>query len=267
MLARATTDAGGCRHRPSLTPRWPAAILRAGRRGPTIGSLRRMGELDLATVAAANDAWVLAPEGSEVVETAEYRLVRFPERFADPLQVQWVRSARPAEAVLEEVVARAVGFGLPEAHVKLGVGLPLVGEHLLTNSTSASSVDSRSWMRSSRQTQSFHFVSSTRFIARTYRLVEPAARLNRPATLCSGSSHVQPDYRRPPAPAPSPTGRHSPRPAWVTGTYVLQAMVGSRPFVLVTTLVYRPPPGWPGSDAARGNSARNWGKRSAGIDT
>ena len=56
--------------------------------GRRYGSLRRMGELDLATVAAANDAWVLAPEGSEVVETAEYRLVRFPERFADPLQLQ-----------------------------------------------------------------------------------------------------------------------------------------------------------------------------------
>jgi hypothetical protein len=83
-----------------------------------------MGELDLATVAAANDAWVLAPEGSEVVETAEYRLVRFPERFADPLQVQWVRSARPAEAVLEEVVARAVGFGLPEAYVYVRLSAP-----------------------------------------------------------------------------------------------------------------------------------------------
>jgi GNAT superfamily N-acetyltransferase len=83
-----------------------------------------MGELDLATVAAANDAWVLAPEGSEVVETAEYRLVRFPERFADPLQVQWVRSARPAEAVLGEVVARAVGFGLPEAYVYVKLSAP-----------------------------------------------------------------------------------------------------------------------------------------------
>lgn len=70
-----------------------------------------MGELDLATVAAANDAWVLAPEGSEVVETAEYRLVRFPERFADPLQVQWVRSARPAEAVLGEVSRGPSGSG------------------------------------------------------------------------------------------------------------------------------------------------------------
>ncbi|WP_018348475.1 GNAT family N-acetyltransferase [Longispora albida] len=74
-----------------------------------------MSELDLATVAAANDAWVWAPDDAEVVETAEYRLVRLPERFPDPLQVQWVRSARPAGDVLEEIVTRAAGFGLPGA--------------------------------------------------------------------------------------------------------------------------------------------------------
>jgi hypothetical protein len=68
-----------------------------------------MGALDLATVAAANDAWVLASEGSEVVETAEYRLVRFPERFADPLQVQWARSSRRAEGVLSAPVGMPGG--------------------------------------------------------------------------------------------------------------------------------------------------------------
>jgi GNAT superfamily N-acetyltransferase len=84
-----------------------------------------MGELDLTTVAVANDAWVgPAPEGSEVVETAEYRVVRLPERFPDRLQVQWVRSARPAEAVLEDVVARAIGFGLPEAFVYVKLSAP-----------------------------------------------------------------------------------------------------------------------------------------------
>jgi GNAT superfamily N-acetyltransferase len=84
-----------------------------------------MGELDLTTVAAANDAWAgQAPEGSEVVETAEYRLVRLPERFGSPLQVQWVRSARPAEAVLADVAARAAGFGLPEAWVNVKLSAP-----------------------------------------------------------------------------------------------------------------------------------------------
>jgi hypothetical protein len=84
-----------------------------------------MSELRLGTVAAANDAWAgQAPEGSEVVETAEYRLVRLPERFPDPLQVQWVRSGRPAAAVLEDIVARAVGFGLPEAYVYVKLSAP-----------------------------------------------------------------------------------------------------------------------------------------------
>ena len=52
---------------------------------------RRMGELELGTVAAANDAWAgQAPEGSEVVETAEYRLVRLPEHSA--ARCRWGRS-------------------------------------------------------------------------------------------------------------------------------------------------------------------------------
>lgn len=83
-----------------------------------------MAELDLATVMAANDAWVRAPEGSEVVETAEYRLVRFPEGFANPLELQWLRSTRPVELVLGEVVARAAEFGLPEAYVFTKLGGP-----------------------------------------------------------------------------------------------------------------------------------------------
>ncbi len=83
-----------------------------------------MGGLDLAMVAAANDAWVLEPEGSEVVETAEYRLVRFPERFPDQLQVQWVRSARPADTVLWDVVARAVEFGMPEVGFYVRLSAP-----------------------------------------------------------------------------------------------------------------------------------------------
>jgi GNAT superfamily N-acetyltransferase len=83
-----------------------------------------MGELDRASVAAANDAWVWTPEGSAVVEAGEYRLVRFPERFPEQLQVQWVRSARPAEAVLADVVAPALAFGLPEAYVCVKLGAP-----------------------------------------------------------------------------------------------------------------------------------------------
>lgn len=83
-----------------------------------------MGELDRAAVADANDAWALTPEGSTVVQTAEFRLVRFPEPFPDPLQVSWVRSARPAAAVLDDVIARAARFGLSEAFVYSKLSAP-----------------------------------------------------------------------------------------------------------------------------------------------
>ncbi|WP_027346791.1 GNAT family N-acetyltransferase [Hamadaea tsunoensis] len=83
-----------------------------------------MGELDLATVAAANEAWVLEPEGSEVVETAEYRLVRYPDQFSDPLNLQWVRTSRPARDVLIDIVDRAARFGLPEVQVYVRLSAP-----------------------------------------------------------------------------------------------------------------------------------------------
>jgi hypothetical protein len=83
-----------------------------------------MSDLDLATVTAANEAWVLEPEGTQVVQTGEYRLARFPDRYPDPLQVQWVRSTRPAEAVLADVIARAVEFGLPDAGVYVRLSAP-----------------------------------------------------------------------------------------------------------------------------------------------
>jgi hypothetical protein len=82
-----------------------------------------MAEPDMTAVIAADDAWtmVLEPEGTESVETAEYRLLRRPDRFRDPLQLQWLRPTRPVETVLSEVLRRAVEFGLPEmaTYVKL----------------------------------------------------------------------------------------------------------------------------------------------------
>ncbi|TDD61743.1 N-acetyltransferase [Kribbella antibiotica] len=81
--------------------------------------------MDLATVIAANDKWMgPAPEGSEVVETDEYRLVRLPDRFPDPLQVQWIRSARSADAVLNNIVQRASAYGLSELQVYEKLGSP-----------------------------------------------------------------------------------------------------------------------------------------------
>ena len=83
-----------------------------------------MGELDLAAVSAANDAWVWTPEGSEVVETSEYRLARLPDRYPYRAQVQWVRSVRPAATVLEDIVARVTEFGQPQAWVYAKLSAP-----------------------------------------------------------------------------------------------------------------------------------------------
>jgi GNAT superfamily N-acetyltransferase len=81
--------------------------------------------MDRARVIAANDMWMgPAPEGSEVAETDEYRLVRLPDRFPDPLQVQWIRSARAADVVLEDVVKCAASYGLPELQVYEKLGSP-----------------------------------------------------------------------------------------------------------------------------------------------
>jgi GNAT superfamily N-acetyltransferase len=83
-----------------------------------------MDELDRATVVAAVAAWVMTPAGSEVVETDDYRMVCLPERFTHRLQVQWVRSARPAEEVLADMTERAAGFGQPRMSVTVGLGAP-----------------------------------------------------------------------------------------------------------------------------------------------
>ena len=83
-----------------------------------------MRELDRSAVVTANDAWVLNPPGAEVVETGEYRLARFPDGFPDPLQLSWLRTDRPAEDVLAEVVARAAEFGLPELFVYVKLSAP-----------------------------------------------------------------------------------------------------------------------------------------------
>lgn len=83
-----------------------------------------MTDLDLARIAAANDAWVQEPEGSTVVQTGEFRIVLLPEYFPDRLQVQWVRSTRPAAAVFDELVAEAARFGQDAAHVYLRFSAP-----------------------------------------------------------------------------------------------------------------------------------------------
>ncbi len=64
--------------------------------------------------AAAAMEW--EPEGSVVVITDDYRLIRYPDWVVNPTfpaaHVTWSRTARPLEAVVAEVSARIRGWGL-----------------------------------------------------------------------------------------------------------------------------------------------------------
>lgn len=68
-------------------------------------------------VAAADDAWVRRNDGAEIVETHEFRLARLPDPHPDPLQLQWIRTNRPAARALDDVVAAAARFRLPSMYV------------------------------------------------------------------------------------------------------------------------------------------------------
>jgi GNAT superfamily N-acetyltransferase len=65
--------------------------------------------------AAAAMEW--EPEGSTVVRTGDYRLIRYPDWVVNPTfpaaQVTWSRTARSLEEVVGEVAARVRGWGLP----------------------------------------------------------------------------------------------------------------------------------------------------------
>jgi GNAT superfamily N-acetyltransferase len=65
--------------------------------------------------AAAAMEW--EPEGSVVVSTDEYRLIRYPDWVVNPTfpaaQVTWSRTARPLEEVVDGVATRVRGWALP----------------------------------------------------------------------------------------------------------------------------------------------------------
>jgi hypothetical protein len=67
---------------------------------------------DEAILEALGD-WGWAPDGSEVIETGEYRLVFMPASFDHETSVRWVRSERSAAEIVTEVnsLARDRGVG------------------------------------------------------------------------------------------------------------------------------------------------------------
>ncbi len=76
-----------------------------------------MGSWTPGRVLAAAAAMEWEPEGSVVVVTDDYRLIRYPDWVVNPTfpaaHVTWSRTARPLEAVVGEVTAQVRAWGLP----------------------------------------------------------------------------------------------------------------------------------------------------------
>jgi hypothetical protein len=62
-------------------------------------------------VRAAAEAWVWVPPAAEQVLTSEYQLIAYPAHYQHPTQVAWSSAARPAEEVIDEVLAQARAWG------------------------------------------------------------------------------------------------------------------------------------------------------------
>src|SRR5919204_1893305 len=79
--------------------------------GQAMGSWTAQRLLDAAA------AMEFVPEGAIEVRTDDYRLVRHPDWALGPTlgaaQVTWSRTTRPLGEVIDEVVARVRGWGLP----------------------------------------------------------------------------------------------------------------------------------------------------------
>jgi GNAT superfamily N-acetyltransferase len=63
-------------------------------------------------VVRASTAWVYVPDDAPTVETEDYLLVRFPDHFANLLELVRCVPRRPLPEVVDEVIDRARGFGL-----------------------------------------------------------------------------------------------------------------------------------------------------------
>ena len=84
-----------------------------------------------ADVIRASNAWVYVPEGSPTLETADYLLVRFPDHFANALELVRFTPTRPMPELVEEVLTRARQFGLPSLVWRVRLDSPPGIEDLL----------------------------------------------------------------------------------------------------------------------------------------
>ena len=70
-----------------------------------------MSEWTAEKVRSAAEAWVWVPPGAGQVVTSEYQLIAYPGHFQHPTQVVWSNAVRPADEVIDEVLAQARAWG------------------------------------------------------------------------------------------------------------------------------------------------------------
>lgn len=80
--------------------------------------------------------WVWVPDGADEVQSEEYRLVRYPDRYCDPTfppaQVVWSNAKRPAGDLIDDVSAHVRAWGLREVSWSVsGVTRPADTEQVL----------------------------------------------------------------------------------------------------------------------------------------
>lgn len=80
--------------------------------------------LSASTVAAASAAWVFAPGDAEVVEGAEYTMVRMPDHVDWDLSMLAFTPAGPLGPAVDAVLERARTFGVPELDWEVGLKAP-----------------------------------------------------------------------------------------------------------------------------------------------
>ncbi|HET7173391.1 MAG TPA: hypothetical protein VFI30_03835 [Nocardioidaceae bacterium] len=74
----------------------------------------RAAGVDPARVRAAVADWVWLPDGAREARTDEYHVVDYPDELMRvPTQVQWSRSSRAADDLIDEVAGRARAWGRP----------------------------------------------------------------------------------------------------------------------------------------------------------
>lgn len=83
-------------------------------------------------------SWVWMPEDAVELQTAEYRLIRYPDRYCDPTfppaQVVWSKGDGPAGELIDEVAAHTRAWGLSEVSWAVSqLTAPSDTEHILVS--------------------------------------------------------------------------------------------------------------------------------------